>query len=192
MSRRCKIDPAHCYKYGCLRRTVHIPQVARWAVDEDFLSKIYLLDEQLRNITSTHQTGEICVAGPQLSSGYPLCQVTSAVQADIFPNFLSLCGGIDMDKLLPVLFGSFGESKIYLLDEQLRNITSTHQTGEICVAGPQLSSRPMLMRGCCVSARSTRHTVTNMVASVGPYTFHRWMRPSHFVVCATSLWEVRL
>ncbi|KZN93804.1 Gramicidin S synthase [Penicillium chrysogenum] len=35
---------------------------------------------------------------------------------------------------------AFGESKIYLLDEQLRNITSTHQTGEICVAGPQLSS----------------------------------------------------
>ncbi|KAJ5244375.1 Male sterility NAD-binding [Penicillium chrysogenum] len=35
---------------------------------------------------------------------------------------------------------AFGESKIYLLDEQLRNITRTHQTGEICVAGPQLSS----------------------------------------------------
>lgn len=34
---------------------------------------------------------------------------------------------------------AFGESKIYLLDEQLRNITGTHQTGEICVAGPQVS-----------------------------------------------------
>ncbi|CAG7935197.1 unnamed protein product [Penicillium nalgiovense] len=34
---------------------------------------------------------------------------------------------------------AFGESKVYLLDEQLGNITSTHQTGEICVAGPQLS-----------------------------------------------------
>ncbi|KGO50783.1 hypothetical protein PEX2_063700 [Penicillium expansum] len=35
---------------------------------------------------------------------------------------------------------AFGESKIYLLDGQLRNITGTHQTGEICVAGPQISS----------------------------------------------------
>ncbi|CAG7980819.1 unnamed protein product [Penicillium nalgiovense] len=34
---------------------------------------------------------------------------------------------------------AFGESKVYLLDEQLRNITSTRQTGEICVAEPQLS-----------------------------------------------------
>ncbi|CAI7622119.1 unnamed protein product [Penicillium glandicola] len=34
---------------------------------------------------------------------------------------------------------TFGESKIYLLDEQLRSITGTHQTGEICVAGPQVS-----------------------------------------------------
>jgi amino acid adenylation domain-containing protein/thioester reductase-like protein len=34
---------------------------------------------------------------------------------------------------------AFGQSKVYLLDEQLRPITSAHETGEICVAGPQLS-----------------------------------------------------
>ncbi|KAJ6125368.1 Male sterility NAD-binding [Penicillium samsonianum] len=74
-------SPANLYNaYGPTETTIFVTtcrvtldetQHPRISIGRAFgKSKVYLLDEQLRNITGTHQTGELCVAGPQLAAGY--------------------------------------------------------------------------------------------------------------------------